>query len=170
MVVLLALGVVVIGGVIVPIVGYQTHDHHPRDAEYRVARVIGLAIVAAGVSITFLPVSTKILVWPPQPGFPVSADEPVGTPSWASAACGTAWNAMFSKAVSMGDMVGSGRAGAAYPHLWIAGGIAAVGISIALWGSSRGWLLAAAYLPLLATGLVQVFALMAAIGFAGTGD
>ena len=68
------------------------------------ARVIGLAIVAAGVSITFLPVSS---------GFPVPGDEPVGTPSFIRMACGTAWQAMFLKDVNLVD---TGCAAAAYPH------------------------------------------------------
>jgi hypothetical protein len=67
--------------------------------------------------------------------------------------CGTAWRPMFSKD-SNGDLAG---AKAAYPRLWIAGSLTAVGMGIAFWGASRGRLLSVVGYALLAAGLVGLF-------------
>jgi hypothetical protein len=82
-----------------------------------VTRVVGFAIVAVGVSIMFLPVSAQYGVF--------------------NVDCGSAWQAMFTDANgnNLEDFV-CGRA--AFPRIWIAGGVAAVGVGVAFWGASRG--------------------------------
>jgi hypothetical protein len=113
----------------------------PKPPVRRVTRVIGFAIVAAGLSIMFLPVSA-------QHGF-FNVD------------CGSAWQAMFTDANGHNvEDFGCGRA--AFPHVWVAGGVAAVGVGVAFWGASRGRILAVVGLTLLATSLVLVVALMSA--------
>ena len=94
----------------------------PARLDYRVARVIGLALVAAGIGITFLNVSTS--------------SKNVDTRQRFHVDCGSVWQAMFSKYNNL-DL---DCASAAVPHVWIAGGIAALGMAIAFWGAGRGWL------------------------------
>jgi hypothetical protein len=94
----------------------------PDRLDYRAARVIGLALVAAGIGITFLNVSTSRMNFDTQQRFHVD--------------CGSVWQAMFSNDNNL-DL---DCASAAVPHVWIAGGIAAVGMAIAFRGAGRGWL------------------------------
>jgi hypothetical protein len=115
---------------------------------YRVRRVIGFALVAAGIWITFLNVSAHYY-------------------DGTNVACGSVWRAMFSRDYNTSEDYICGRA--AFSHLWIAGGVAAVGMGIAFWGASRGRLLAAVCLPLVATGLVHVLGLVASSQMYPTG-
>jgi hypothetical protein len=110
-----------------------------KPAGYRVRLVIGvvigLAIVAAGVSIMFLTVSTSTY------DLNTHAN---------SLACGSVLHAMFSR-----DTVyeyGCGQA--AFPRLWIAGAVAAVGMGVAFWWAGRGRSLAMAGLVLIVTGWI----------------
>ena len=92
-----------------------------------VRRVIGFAIVVAGVWITFLPVSADI------------------GPFNYHIACGSVWHAMLSHG-NQHDCVLT-----ALPHMWIAGAVAAVGMGIAFWGAGpssaigNGWARRASY-------------------------
>jgi hypothetical protein len=119
-----------------------------------VTRVVGLAIVAAGLSITFLPVSTY-----------VKRFYEYGPPSH-HAECGSAWQAMFTDA--NGNNFEDFVCGyAAFPHLWIAGGVAALGVGIAFWGLSRGRLLLVVGLTLFGTALVLLAALLNSNAYGG---
>jgi hypothetical protein len=73
-----------------------------------VTRLIGFAIVAAGVAILFLPVSANRSFY------------------GDTVACGSSWHAIF-RNVNNYDSYGYVCGRAAFPHLWIAGGGAAVG-------------------------------------------
>jgi hypothetical protein len=53
-------------------------------------------------------------------------------------ACGSALQAMFSWQGNEDYQCGS----ATFPRLWVAGGVAAVGMGVAFWGEDRGRLLA----------------------------
>lgn len=108
-------------------------------------RVIGFAIVAAGVSIMFLHISTE------SHGFHLN--------------CGTAWHAMFSK--DNNDVYAYACSDAAFPRLWIAGGVVAAGMGIAFWGVSRVRLLVIIGLVLLFTALVNIVGLVASAGSGG---
>lgn len=148
MVALAVSGVVVIVVIVPLLAGFvifsDTMDRKPRG--YRVRQVVGFAIVAAGASIMFLPVSTET------DGFHVS--------------CGSALGAMFSE-WDNGEQCGS----AAFPYLWIAGGVAAVGIGVSFWGAGRGRLLAAVCIPLLVAGSIGLVAfIFSGGGVAGTGN
>ena len=105
-----------------------------------VRRVIGLAIVAVGVSITFLPVSADI---------DITAYDGRITYQ-AQADCGSVWRAMLSSENNYGHECHR----AAVPHVWIAGGIAAIGMAVAFWGASRLLLLAMLGLVVLITLLI----------------
>jgi uncharacterized membrane protein len=100
-----------------------------------VRRVIGFAIVAAGVLIMFFPVSHE-----PDQAIPWHID------------CGTSWQALFTARWNSDYECGT----AAVPHLWLAGGVAAVGMCVAFWGAGRGRIVAMVGLVLLLTGLVFV--------------
>ena len=140
MITLLALlGAVVI---VLPFVGVWTLTRDngvPKSPGYWVRRVIGFAMVAAGVSIMFLPVRAERVA-----GYPL--------------ACGTGWHAMFSKENNPDWVCGT----AAVPHLWIAGAVAALGFGIAFWGAGRGPILAMVGLVFLLTGLINIAGLLAA--------
>ena len=144
----LFLDVVVIGALILPLLGvlfFSGDTETPKPPGYRVRRVIGFAIVAAGVSITFLPVSHE-----PDQALPEHI------------ACGTSWQAVFSARWNFEYECGE----AALPHLWIAGGVAAVGMGVVFWGARRGRLLAAVCLSVVAAlsvyilGAIESFTLM----------
>jgi len=97
-----------------------------------VRRVIGFAIVAAGVWFTFLPVSADI------------------GPFDYHIACGSVWHAMLSHG-DQHDCVLT-----ALPHVWIAGGVAAVGMGVAFWGAGRRLLLGMVGLVVLLTLLITL--------------
>ena len=105
-----------------------------------VRRVIGFAIVAVGIWFTFLNVSADIS------GCNVSSG--IGY----RAACDSVWRAMLSSANNTDHECDV----AALPHLWIAGGVAAVGIGVAFWGTGRRRLLAMVGLVLLLTLLITI--------------
>jgi hypothetical protein len=92
-----------------------------------VRRVIGFAIVVAGVWITFLPVSADI------------------GPFDYHIACGSVWHAMLSHGTDHDCVL------TALPHVWIAGGVAAVGMGVAFLGGGpssaigNGWAGRASY-------------------------
>jgi hypothetical protein len=141
----------VFGLLIFPLVAvlFLTDDTaDPKSRGYRVRRVIGFAIVAAGVWIMFVDVSAHF-----NDGIEV--------------ACGSVWRAMFSGDYNTSEDYVCGSA--AFPHLWIAGGVTSVGMGIAFWGASRGRLLAAVCLPLVATGLVHLLGLVASSQMYGNG-
>jgi hypothetical protein len=135
---------------------FLTDDKPPG---HRVRRVIGFAVVAAAVSIMFLPVSAHVNSYE-------EFAQQIQQISY-HADCGSAWHAMFSGDYNTSEDHVCGRA--AFPHLWIAGGVAAVGMGIAFWGASRGRLLAAVCLPLVATGLVHALGLVASSQMYGKG-
>jgi hypothetical protein len=115
-------------------------------------QVIGFTIVATGVSIMFLPVST----WMTSGDGRVHVD------------CGSALQAMFNGWANMEYECGS----AALPYLWIAGGVAAVGMGVAFWGAGRARLLATVGLVVLLTGWISLVALLhsdSATGIGGRG-
>jgi hypothetical protein len=123
-------GVIVATVLIVPLVGvlFFTGDTEtPKSLGHRLRRVIGLAIVAGGVSILFLIVTSASGMF---------SSDPVD--------CGPAWQAMFSRDNNWTDDA-CGRA--AFPVLSIAAGVAAVGMGVIFWGASRGRFLAAVCLP-----------------------
>jgi hypothetical protein len=129
-----ALGVVAIFVIVLVLAGFVIRsggsvDPNPRG--YRVRQIVGLAIAAAGLSITFLPVSTD-----------QNYVNVTGHVHYLHLDCGSAFEAMF-------DSTTSGCGSAAFPHVWIAGGVAAIGMAIAFWGAKR-WsgLLAAVCIPL----------------------
>jgi hypothetical protein len=142
--------IVVIGGLMIsvllfPLVGFLlTGDPAAlKSPGYRVTRIVGFAIAAAGVAITFLPVSTDYRYIDVYRDVVLHAD------------CGSVWQAMFTNTSN------PYCSQAAFPHLWIAGGVAAVGLGIAFWGASRGRLVAAVCVPLVATGLIHILGLVA---------
>jgi hypothetical protein len=147
-------GALVIGSVILTLVTVVFSDDTaaPKGAGYRrVTLVIGFAIVAAGVSILFLDVGA----WDTysfEPGGKFHVD------------CGTAWHAMFSKDHNFPN---SACAEPAYARLWIAGGVAVVGMGVAFWGAGRRRLSAMVSYALLATVLVRLLALVASSSFGG---
>ena len=146
----LFVGVVVIGALIFPLLGvlfFSGDTETPKPPGYRVRRVIGFAIVAAGVSITFLRVSHE-----PDQALPEHI------------ACGTSWQAMFSARWNGDYECGH----AAFPHLWIAGGVATVGMGIAFWGAGCGRLLTAVCLPLVAALSVYLLGGIASTQMGGT--
>jgi hypothetical protein len=104
-----------------------------------VRRVIGLAIVAAGLWITFLPVSTSVTNFDTQQS--------------VSVVCGSVWQAMLSSENNLGHECDL----AALPRVWIAGGVAAIGMAVAFWGASRRLLLGM-------VGLVVLLTLLIALG------
>jgi hypothetical protein len=110
---------------------------------YRVRRLIGFGVVAAGVAIMFLPVSTVSY------GF--------------HEACGSGWPAMFSGRDNTAYECGT----AALPHLWIAGAVAAVGMGIAFWDAGWRRLVAMVGLAVLVTASITIAGLMAAQGMGG---
>ena len=150
---ILVIGALVIGFIIVPIVGFFTHTDTaaPITPGHRGRRIIGFAIVAAAVSIPFIPVKA--------PRFGYYEGAPLED-------CGTGWHALFYNQITT-ELNNCGPA--ASPLLWIAGGVAAVGMGIAFWGVSRGRLLAAVCLPLVATGLVHLLGLVASSQMYGNG-
>jgi hypothetical protein len=78
---------------------FSTPMAAPKPPVRRATRVIGFAVVAAGVSIMFLPVSAD--------GY-----------SYGEGSCGTGWQAMFTNVNEYHS--GSYACGhAAFPHLWI---------------------------------------------------
>jgi hypothetical protein len=99
-------------------------------------RAIGFAIVAAGISITFLPVSADVIT---------DVFDPIGVPTTVD--CGSVWQAM-----STGDNYAC--TSAELPHVWIAGGVAVIGIAVAFWGARRRRLLAMIGLVVLVTLLI----------------
>jgi hypothetical protein len=140
----LFVGILVIGALIFPLVGvlFFTGDSEEANAPgYRVRRVIGFAIVAAGVSILFLIVTSASGIFSPHP-----------------VDCGSAWQAMFSKD---SNWTGYACGRASIPYLSIAAGVAAVGMGVAFWGAGRGRLLAAVCLPFAAALSVYVIGLAA---------
>jgi hypothetical protein len=97
-------------------------------------RVIGFAIVAVGVWITFLPVSADI------------------GPFDYHVACGSVWHAMLSHRLAPEhDCVLT-----ALPHVWISGGVAAVGMGVAFWGAGRRLLWGMVGLVVLLTVLIAL--------------
>jgi ABC-type transport system involved in cytochrome c biogenesis permease subunit len=78
--------------------------------------------------------------------------------------CGTTWHAMFSKDHNFPN---SACAEPAYARLWIAGGVAAVGMGVAFWSAGRRRLSAMVGYALLATVLVRLLALVASSSFGG---
>ena len=141
------LGAVVIG---LPFAGVWTLTRDtgvPKSPGYWVRRVIGFAIVAAGVSIMFLNVSRTFRYF-----------DTLGEPQRIHLACGTGWHAMFSKENNPDWVCGS----AAVLHLWIAGAVAALGLGTAFWGAGRGPILAMVGLVFLLTGLINIAGLLAA--------
>jgi hypothetical protein len=118
---LAVLGVVMVGLILPLLAGFvifsDTGDPKPRG--YRVRLVVGFAIVATGVWIRFLPVSTEINGYNVSTGrFGYHAD------------CGSVWRAMFDRWYNANYECGS----AAFSRLWIAGPVAAVGMGVAFWG------------------------------------
>jgi cytochrome bd-type quinol oxidase subunit 2 len=105
-----------------------------------------LAIVAVGVVITFLSVRVQYHVSDQDLQDVVTS--PVHWTYFVDAACGSVWQALF---IFSDDKCGS----AALPRLWIAAGVAAVGMGLAFWGARRGRLLAAVCLPF--AGALSVF-------------
>jgi hypothetical protein len=91
----------------------------PKPLGYRVGRVVGLAIVAVGVVITFLSVRVQYHVSDQDLQDVVTS--PVHWTYFVDVACGSVWQAMFTP---HDDKCGS----AALPRLWIAAGVAAVGM------------------------------------------
>jgi hypothetical protein len=122
---ILVIGALVIGFIIVPIVGFFTHTDTaaPITPGHRGRRIIGFAIVAAAVSIPFFPVKA--------PRFGYYEGAPLED-------CGTGWHALFYNQNTT-ELNNCGPA--ASPLLWIAGGVAAVGIGVAFWDAGRGRLL-----------------------------
>ena len=142
----LIFGFIVVGALSL-IVGYSIRDTEAaKPRVHRVRRVIGFGIVAAGIGITFLNVSLHPDVNPFAPPVPMHL------------ACGSVWNAMFSNANDVAYDCGS----AAVPHLWIAGGVAAVGMVVAFWGAGRGRLLRMVVLVLILTTVITLYGLNAA--------
>jgi hypothetical protein len=122
----------VLGGVVLLIilpllVGYVIFSDSvdPKPRGYRVRLVVGFAVAAGGVLIIFLHVSA----------------EAFGN----RVACGSALQAMFSWQGNEDYQCGS----AGFPYLFVAGGVAAVGMGVAFWGEGRGRLLAVVCIPLL---------------------
>jgi hypothetical protein len=134
----------------------STPTPEPKPPVHRLRRVVGLAIVAAGVSITFLP---------------MSADRNLSVEEWGSEVphhleCGSAWQAMFSNVNNInGYGYACGRA--AFPYLSVAGGIVAVGLLVAFWGAGRGRLLRMMGVALLVPGLLQILGLMTSSNMGG---
>ena len=128
----------------------------PKPAVRRLGRVIGVAIVAAGVAITFLPVSASV-------NYGSDIQDYFGQPAVVQAECGSAWQAMFTNEfynfASIHDVYACGRG--AFPHLWIAGGVAALGLAVAFWGASRGRLVRIVGAAVLGTVLIEVFGFIA---------
>jgi hypothetical protein len=120
----------------------------PKPPVRRVTRVVGFAIVAAGVSIMFLPVSANRSFY------------------GDTVACGSGWQATFTNATNY-NSDGYACGHAAFPHLWIAGAVAAVGIGVAFWGASRGRFLGMICLALVVTGSIQVLGLMGSSSMGG---
>jgi len=153
---LAVLGVVVIVIILPLLAGFVIFSDgvDPKPRGYRVRQVIGFTIVVAGVSILFLHVSAYI-----------NAYDAVSGRFGYRAACGSALQAMF-------DSWGNGNyecGSAAFPHLWVAGGVAAVGMGIAYWGESRGRLLAVVCIPLTVVGFIGLVAFIHSDGGAGLG-
>ena len=73
------------------------------------------------------------------------------------------WQALFSARWNVEYDCGE----AAWPHLWIAGAVAAVGMGVAFWGAGRGRIVAMVGLVLLLTGLVFGAELMASTQMGG---
>ena len=120
----------------------------PKPPVRRVTRVIGFAIVAAGVAIMFLPVRADRSFY------------------GDIVACGSGWQAMFTN-VNNYNADGYACGHAAFPHLWIGGAVAAVGIGIAFWGASRGRFLGMIFVALLVTRSIQVLGLMGSSSMGG---
>jgi hypothetical protein len=152
---LAVLGVVAIFLVLPLLAGFVIFSDgvDPKPRGYGLRLVLGLALVVAGVAIIFLPVSTDINAYAPTGGFGYHAD------------CGTALGAMFNSSYNGNYECGS----AAFPYLWIAGGVAAVGMGVAFWGDSRGRLLAVVCIPLLVAGFIALVAFMNSDGGVGLG-
>ena len=149
---ILVVGALVVGTVILTLVTVVWADDIvvPKSPGYRrLMLVVGFAMVAAGVSILFLNVSA----WDTfESGEKFHVD------------CGTAWHAMFSHDHNFPN---SACATPAYPRIWIAGGIAAVGTGVAFWGAGRRRIAAMIGYALLATVLVRLIALAASSSFGG---
>ena len=128
----------------------STPTAEPKRPAHRIRRVIGFAIVAAGVSIMwFLPVST---------------DLNLSVGEWGSEVpnhleCGSVWQAMFSNVNNINGY-GYDCGHAAFPYVSIAGGVVAVGLVVAFWGAGRGRLLRIVGVAVLVPGLIQILGLM----------
>jgi hypothetical protein len=152
-VVILVIGGLVIGTVILTLTvrypeWWAVPTAAPKPPVRRVTRIIGFAFVAAGVAIMFLPVSANRSFY------------------GDTVACGSGWQAMFRNVNNYNwDGYACGRA--AFPHLWIAGGVAAVGLGIAFWGANRGRFLGMICLALLITGFIHGFGLMMSSSMGG---
>jgi len=114
---------------IVPIVGFFTHKDTaaPNTPGQRVRRIIGFALVGVAVSIPFLPVRAL--------GTPSTKATPDHRASKTAVRVGT--RCFYNQNTTEFNHCTS----TAFPLLWIAGGVAAVGMGIAFWGANRGWLL-----------------------------
>jgi hypothetical protein len=149
------IGVVVIVIILPLLAGFVIFSDSvdPKPRGYRVRLVVGFAIVAAAVSIMFLHVSADINEYDESGRFGYRV------------ACGSALQAMFDSGGNANYQCGS----AAFPYLWVAGGVAAVGMGIAYWGESRGRLLAVVCIPLLVAGFIGLVAFIYSDGGAGLG-
>jgi hypothetical protein len=87
--------------------------------------------------ITFLPVSTSVVT---------NFDQPVHV------ICGSVWHAMLSSDNNLGHECDV----AALPRVWIAGGVAAVGMGVAFWGTGVRRLLVLVGLVVLVTLLIAI--------------
>jgi hypothetical protein len=90
----------------------------------------------------------------------------VSTDHFGHEACGTSWHAMFSPSNNLDYECGE----AAFPHLWIAGAVFAVGMGIAFWDGRVHRirrLLAMVGLAVLLTLLINAAGLIAAGGMGG---
>ena len=118
---------------------------------YRVTRLtrrlIGFGVVVAGWSIMFLPVSTN--------RFGLGRE-----------ACGTSWAALFAPTNNTDYECGQ----AAFPYLWIAGAVFAVGMGAAFWDERRNRIpgvLALVGLALLLALLIMAAGILAGQGMGG---
>ena len=148
-------GVVVIGVFILPLVGvlFFTGDSEaPKPSGYRVRRVIGFAMVAAAVAITFLPVSTDQRYTEPWGYYQDQVRDVV-----LHLKCGSVWQAMVSKF----NFTDRACSRAAFPFLSIAAVVAAVGMGVAFWGAARRRLLTAVCLPLAAALSIYIIGMIA---------
>ena len=151
----LFVSVVVIGALILPLVGvlfFAGDTEAPKPSGHRVRQVIGFALVAAAVAITFLPASTDQRYTETWGYYQDQVRDVV-----LHTKCSSVWQAMLSKF----NFPDNACSRATFPFLSIAAGVAAVGMGVAFWGARRTRLLAAVCLPIAAALSIYIIEMVA---------